>query len=189
MTIKSPSSDHEFRSHLTSYRLPRKTLAAAVCSVLGLGLTVQVAAASTIVKDGKTATTVTQTGAAGAAVIDVTTATKNASGSTAFNSFSDFNLSGGDTVNLHLPDTATRNLVNLVWNTQTVINGTLNSYLADGKTIGGNVFFADPNGVVVGSAGVLIVGALSLSTPTADFMNTLLGSAATLTPPVQLSPS
>ncbi len=148
--------------------LSLKTLAVAVCSVLGLGVASHARAASTITTDGRTNTNVANAGN----VFTVTTSTINKAGNTAFNSFSNFNVGNGDTVKLDLPGSTT-NLVNLVWNAQTVINGTVTSYLSTNK-IGGSVYFADPNGIVVGSTGVLNVGALSLSAPTSAFMNTLL---------------
>jgi len=161
---------------------PLRTLAAAICSVLGLGASSLAWAAtpSQIIADGKTGTVVTSTGAAGSAVFGVTTPTVN--GSTAFNSFTNFNVVKGDTVNLTLPGTTT-NLVNLVWNAQASINGTVTSYLNGGTTKkGGAVYFADPYGIVVGSTGVLNVGALSLSAPTMQFMDSLLDTNGNVNP-------
>ena len=164
------STPRTFRSHASREPdgLSLKTLAVAVCSVLGLGVASHARAASTVTADGRTSTNVANSGN----VFTVTTSTINKAGNTAFNSFSNFNVGNGDTVKLDLPGSTT-NLVNLVWNAQTVINGTVNSYLSNNK-IGGSVYFADPNGIVVGSTGVLNVGALSLSAPTSAFMNTLL---------------
>ncbi|WP_162433759.1 leukotoxin LktA family filamentous adhesin [Pseudoxanthomonas koreensis] len=94
----------------------------------------------------------------------------------AFNSFGDFSLAQGDTVDLMVPDGAD-NLINLVWDSQALINGVLNSY-KDGQ-IGGRVFFADTHGVVVGASGVLNVGSLAIATPTTGFMNRLLDAGST----------
>src|SRR5690606_16617627 len=94
-----------------------------------------------ILPDGNTAT---QVGASGP-VTQVTTATVR--GENAFNSFSRFSVGAGDTVNLYLP-TGTRNLLNLVHDERTQIDGVLNSIRNGG--IGGNVYLANPHGVVVG---------------------------------------
>ena len=138
-------------------------LAAAIASVLGASALPAVAQTVITVDSNpltRTATTVTTTGT----TTKVTTATQ--SGANAFNSFSTFKVGAGDTVNLHLP-TGAANLINLVWDEQVSINGLLNSYKGNnGTQIGGRVFFAAPNGFVVGSTGVLNVGALSIATPT-----------------------
>lgn len=114
-----------------------------------------------ILPDGHTAT---QVGASGGAA-QVTTATVR--GKNAFNSFSRFSVGAGDTVNLHLPS-GTQNLLNLVHDERTQIDGVLNS-IRNGN-IGGNVYLANPHGVVVGAGGVVNTGALHLSTPTQAFM-------------------
>lgn len=147
-------------------------LTVAIASALGM-TALPVLAQTAITLDTnpltKTATTVTTTGS----TTKVTTATT--SGANAFNSFSTFKVGAGDTVNLHLP-TGASNLINLVWDEQVSINGLLNSYTGNnGNQIGGRVFFAAPNGFVVGSTGVLNVGALAIATPRADEM-LLLGS-------------
>ena len=106
-------------------------------------------------------------------VTDITTST--VSGNTGFNSFGDFNVIAGNTVNLHVPE-GKANLVNLVHDSSTVINGTLNG-LKDGS-IGGNIIFADPHGLVVGASGVVNVGSLTVTTPSPAQMSQL---AATMT--------
>lgn len=106
-------------------------------------------------------------------VTDITTSTVR--GNTGFNSFGDFNVNAGNTVNLHVP-AGKANLVNLVHDSRTVINGTLNG-LKDGS-IGGNIIFADPHGLVVGASGVVNVGSLTVTTPSAAQMSQL---AATMT--------
>ncbi len=160
--------------------MPMRGLVTAICGVLGLGMASSASAASQIIKDGKTATTVAMTGSSGAQVFDVNTTTVSTDHKTAFNSFSNFDVVQGDTVNLHLPGAST-NLVNLVWNAST-INGTVNGYLNGKTTSGGAVYFADPYGIVVGSSGTLNVGALSMSAPTMTFMNSLLGSSGNVDP-------
>jgi filamentous hemagglutinin family protein len=114
-----------------------------------------------ILPDGNTATRVQSAGA----TTDVTTSTIR--GANAFNSFSRFNVGAGSTVNLHLPD-GTRNLLNLVHDQRTDIDGVLNS-LRNGQP-GGNLYIANPHGVVVGESGVVNTGALHALTPTREFM-------------------
>ena len=74
---------------------------------------------------GQTATTIAVNGAN----TDITTATVR--GQTGFNSFGNFTVDAGNTVNLHVPGGAS-NLVNLVHDSRAVINGTLNG-LKGGK--------------------------------------------------------
>ncbi len=116
-----------------------------------------------------TATSMTTVGT----VTDITTTTVR--GNTGFNSFGDFNVNAGNTVNLHVP-AGKANLVNLVHDSRAVINGNLNG-LKDGS-IGGNIIFADPHGLVVGASGVVNVGSLTVTTPSASQMSQL---AATMT--------
>jgi hypothetical protein len=97
-------------------------------------------------------------------------------GTNAFNSFTRFEVGGGNTVNLHLP-TGTSNLVNLVSDSAVRVNGTVNSLLSSGR-VGGHVIFADPYGFVVGTSGVLNVGSLAVSTPSMAGMDRLFGAAA-----------
>ena len=115
-----------------------------------------------------TATSITTSGT----VTDISTTTVR--GNTGFNSFGNFNVGAGNTVNLNVPGSAS-NLVNLVHDTQVVINGTLNG-LKDGK-IGGNVIFADPHGMVVGASGVVNVGSLTVTTPSTAQMTELAKEA------------
>lgn len=117
-----------------------------------------------IVTDGYTKTTVDNNGN----IYDVRTST--VSGSTGFNSFKKFDVNSGTTVNLYLPDN-TSNLVNLIRDSATNIDGILNSY-QDGK-IGGNVFMLNPHGLVIGANGVVNVGSLIMNTPTQAFMDSV----------------
>ncbi|MDI1349481.1 leukotoxin LktA family filamentous adhesin, partial [Aquabacterium sp.] len=137
----------------------------------GLGLLtggVAQAAGPGIVTDGRTQTAVTPVGG-NQAVIDVTTQTVK--GVNGFNSFSQFSVYGGQTVNLHVPQGAA-NLLNLVNGPQSQIDGVLNAY-KDGR-IGGNVFFFNPLGIVVGAGGQVNVGSLMLATPTQAYMDRLM---------------
>jgi filamentous hemagglutinin family protein len=123
--------------------------------------------AQQIVTDGRTQTTLSVNGA----VTNVTTAT--IANGNAFNSFSKFDVNTGNTVNLYVPDGADR-LVNVVRDRQTSIDGILNSYKSG--EIGGDVYFLNPNGIVVGEKGVVNTGRLTLSTPTAEFADDLVNS-------------
>ena len=102
-------------------------------------------------------------------VTDITTATVR--GKAGFNSFGNFRVSEGNTVNLHVPGAASH-LVNLVHDSRAEINGTLNG-LKGGK-VGGHILFADPHGFVVGSSGVVNVGSLTVTTPNMATMDELL---------------
>lgn len=108
------------------------------------------------------------------AVTDITTGSVR--GSTGFNSFGNFTVGKDNTVNVYVPPGAS-NLVNLVQDSQAVVNGTLNGMLMDGK-IGGNIIFADPQGMVVGANGVINVGSLTVTTPSATQMQALARIAA-----------
>lgn len=140
---------------LTPFRL-------AVLAAMGVS---QIAGANQIVTDGRTKTSIEVTGS----VTDIRTQTIR--GQNGFNSFHDFRVDQGNTVNLHLPH-GTQNLINLVHDSRAVINGTLNGVL-DGH-IGGHVVFADPHGIVVGASGVLNVGSLLLTTPTSEYMDRII---------------
>lgn len=120
-----------------------------------------------ITPDGKTNTSVSVNGN----VSDVYTGT--VSGQTGFNSFSTFDVYQGHTANLYLPE-GTKNLINLVHDKISNIDGVLNAF-KDGK-IGGNVFFLNPNGIAVGAGGVINVGALTLATPTKEFMDNVISA-------------
>ncbi len=127
---------------------------------------VQAQTANVIVPDGRTGTSLQTSGS----VTSVTTST--VSGANAFNSFSQFGVGQGNTVNLQLP-TGTQNLVNIVRDAPVYVNGTLNSYM--NGAIGGNVYFADPKGFVVGRSGTVNTGSLNVSTPTREFTDSLIG--------------
>lgn len=118
------------------------------------------AAGQQIVPDGHTATSISVQGH----VTDVTTA--SVIGPNAFNSFQRFDVWSGNTVNLHVPQAAS-NLINLVHGETTRIDGILNA--VQGGNIGGNVFFLNPHGIIVGREGVINAGALTLITPTKGF--------------------
>jgi filamentous hemagglutinin family protein len=122
----------------------------------------QISFAQQIIPDGQTQTRLNIQNK----TTNVTTST--VSGPNGFNSFDKFDVYADHTVNLHLPE-GTANLINLVHGQASHIDGLLNSF-KNGK-IGGNVFFANPHGMVVGAQGVMNVGALTAVTPTQKFMD------------------
>ena len=124
-----------------------------------------------IIPDGRTQTSLSVSGS----VTDVTTST--ISGNTGLNSFSVFNVFAGNTVNLFLPD-QTDNLVNMVTDQQSVIDGFLNAY-KQGQ-IGGNVYFLNPYGVLVSQTGMINAGSLHMSAPTHDFMRSMFSTGNVL---------
>lgn len=137
-----------------------KPCAAAVCAAFVAASAP--ALAQQIVPDGRTATSLAVAGN----LTNVTTTTL--SGANAFNSFSRFGVDAGNVVNLHVP-TAAANLINIVRDERTSVHGILNS-IQHGR-IGGNVWFANPHGFVVGPTGVVNVGSLTVTTPTQGFVN------------------
>ena len=148
-------------------------LSLSLLQVLSIPL-MSVANAQQITPDGRTDTRLTINGN----VTDVYTNTRY--GNTGLNSFSVFNVYQGHEVNLFLPS-QTDNLVNMVTDQQTVIDGMLSAY-KDGE-IGGNVYFLNPHGVVVGSSGIVNVGRLSMVTPTFQFMDSMFGPGNVLSAP------
>ena len=129
--------------------------------------------AEMITPDGRTATQVIQSGN----VYDVYTNTVR--GSTGFNSFSTFDVYAETTANLHLAD-GTGRLINVVRDSSSHIDGVLNSY--KGGRIGGDVYFLNPNGIIVGKTGVINVGSISMSTPTAAFVEQLIARDGSISP-------
>ncbi|OJX15880.1 MAG: hypothetical protein BGO82_13335 [Devosia sp. 67-54] len=118
-----------------------------------------------IVADGRTQTHVTVQGA------KTSITTDTVSRGTGFNSFSDFQQAAGTQVDLYVPDGA-GNLLNIVHNGPVVIDGILNGY--KGGQIGGNIYFSDSHGFVVGSNGVVNVGSLTVNTPTSQFLENVV---------------
>lgn len=142
------------------------SVAASVALFGLLGMQQPIVMANAIVLDEKTATTITVDGK----ITDIHTTTYSAGNKIGFNSFSRFNIDTGNTVNLHLRVDAS-SLINLVNDTDpSTIYGTLNS-IKNGA-IGGNVYFLNPHGLLVGSSGVVNVGSFTVLAPTKTFMNT-----------------
>lgn len=93
------------------------------------------------------------------------------SGSTQFRHYDKFNLTEGDIANLIYKNCYDK-FINLV-NNQVNINGLVNT-MRDNNFFNGHAIFVSPNGVVIGSSGVLNVGALSLITPSQSSYNSFL---------------
>ncbi|MCQ2367164.1 MAG: leukotoxin LktA family filamentous adhesin, partial [Akkermansia sp.] len=129
--------------------------------------------ADMITPDGRTATQVIQSGD----VYDVYTNTVR--GNTGFNSFSTFDVYAETTANLHLAD-GTGKLINVVRDSSSHIDGVLNSY-KDGR-IGGDVYFLNPHGIIVGKSGIINAGSVSMSTPTAAFVEQLIARDGSISP-------
>ncbi|HKJ07484.1 MAG TPA: leukotoxin LktA family filamentous adhesin, partial [Gammaproteobacteria bacterium] len=144
----------------------RRLLSAAIVAALAPAHAYAGVGTTQITPDGRTRTTLERRGPE----TDISTGTIQ--GGNAFNSFSRFRVGAGSTVNLQVPDAA-HNLINLVHGSRAVVEGVLNSY-RHGR-IGGNVYFADPYGFVVGRSGVVNVGRLAVSTPSRRFMDRLMG--------------
>ncbi|MFW5782513.1 MAG: leukotoxin LktA family filamentous adhesin, partial [Candidatus Muiribacteriaceae bacterium] len=123
------------------------------------------AAGAMIIPDGSTDTSLIRTGN----VTDIHTGTKK--DNNAFNSFSVFDIHSGQTVNLYLPDN-TDNLLNMVYDRKSLLDGIMNSY-KDGS-VGGNVFFMNPNGIIVGNGARINTGSMFFATPERDFMRTII---------------
>ena len=118
-----------------------------------------------IIADGTTKTHITVSGN------KTSITTDTVSRGTGFNSFSNFEEAAGSQVDLYVPDGA-GNLLNIVHNGPVVINGIVNGY-KDGK-IGGNIYFSDSHGFVVGSGGVVNVGTLTVNTPEEKYLKNVV---------------
>ncbi len=157
-------------AQLGPHRLRPAGLAVAIGSVLGLALPGSVIAGddgSAMVTDGRTDTHVTRQGNDPRWRVTTGTVKGAAGNQVAFNSFREFGVGVGQTVDLVLPTQGTNqvhNLVNLVTDARAYINGNLNSVLESTNAVGGKVFFVAPDGLLVGNGGVLNVGSLSVAT-------------------------
>lgn len=149
----------------------RELLLRSVCLLVAFSATftpcVRVGWAAEVTADGRTATTIATTGA----VTNVTTST--ISQSYGINSFSNFQVSRGDTVNLVVPSAAV-GTINLVTGSRSVIDGAVRS--VQNGSVGGSLYFANSNGIVVGASGSIEGGAVHLSTPTSGFLSGFFGS-------------
>jgi filamentous hemagglutinin family protein len=147
-------------------------LNAVACGAALVAVLPMAQAQTIIVPDGRTQTGVNPN-VNGA--LDITTQTVR--GVNAFNSFSQFDVAQGDRVNLHLPG-GTTNLLNLVTDHRSYINGLVNSYR--NGSIGGNVYFFNPLGIVVGQGGVINTGSLTLTAPNRLFMDLWMGPSGAI---------
>ncbi len=155
----------DYKATLFDKNWARKAVAAtAVAAILNTyGMTyaaaVQTDAGNNISTTGRTETVLNIEGNK----TDITTGTVR--GSNALNSFDKFNVATSHYVNLIVPETATK-LLNFIHGGQSNINGTLSSLLANGS-VGGNVYFLNPSGIVVGATGSVNVGKMTMATPSA----------------------
>ena len=131
------------------------------CMALASTITVLPVCAQQIIIDGNTNTSLNVNGNK---TTITTTTIKN---DNAFNSFKRFNIHNDNVVDLIVPDNS-KNLINLVHNEKSSINGILNA--VKNNQIGGNIYFVNPYGITVGSEGVINVGSLTAVTPTTQFM-------------------
>lgn len=125
-------------------------------------------AQTVIVPDGRTNTTVTTN----STTSDIRTGTVQ--GQVGFNSFREFSVGAGATVNVHVPQGATTT-INLVRDRATRVDGVLNSITAGG-TVGGTMIVANPNGVIVGAGGRINAGHVNLTTPSSSFVEGFFGA-------------
>ena len=114
------------------------------------------------VPDGRTATTVTGSGA------NSNVHTQTISQGHGINSFSSFNVGVGASVNIHAP-TGTAGTVNIVNGPASQIQGAVRGM--QNGAVGGAMYFANPNGVVIGPSGSMSAGSVSVSTPTQGFVD------------------
>ncbi|WP_257283682.1 leukotoxin LktA family filamentous adhesin, partial [Endozoicomonas sp. SESOKO1] len=95
-------------------------------------------------------------------VHDITS--RKMSGTSAINVFDKFVVGSSHTVNLQVPDSASK-LVNIVRGSEApAVHGIMNSY--KNGSLGGDVVFASSAGFLVGESGVVNVGSLAIKTPT-----------------------
>ncbi|MDE1954408.1 MAG: leukotoxin LktA family filamentous adhesin, partial [Betaproteobacteria bacterium] len=129
-------------------------------------------AGNLITPDGRTATTVA---ALPGQVTNISTATVRAG--VGYNSFSRFVVGAGNQVNLLVPAQA-GTLLNVVRDGAVDIEGALSSY--KNGALGGNVVFADPDGLIVGRSGVVDVGGFTVVTPTSAVLEQLIGASGAI---------
>ena len=93
-------------------------------------------------------------------------------GKTGFRHYNKFELSNGDTANLIYDKDGNpiNTFVNMV-DGKVNINGLLRAVGPDGSLNNGKAVFISPNGMVIGSSGVVRVGSLSVYTPTEEQYN------------------
>ncbi len=157
--------------HRSLTRLCRSAAGAGAALAMAGGAVAAGPATTALVLDGtKTNTTIISAGG----TYDVTTGT--ITDNNAINAFTQFDVATANTVNLHLPS-GTTNLINLVNDTKaSQIYGIVNSLTAAGK-IGGNVYFLNPNGMIIGATGVFNVGSLTIQAPVQSVLDGFFGAS------------
>ncbi|WP_257263540.1 leukotoxin LktA family filamentous adhesin, partial [Endozoicomonas sp. ONNA2] len=97
------------------------------------------------------------------------------SGTSAINVFDKFVVGSSHTVNLQVPDSASK-LVNIVRGSEApAVHGIMNSY--QNGSLGGDVVFASSAGFLVGESGVVNVGSLAIKTPTDNDITGLISGS------------
>ncbi|MGD9581100.1 MAG: leukotoxin LktA family filamentous adhesin [Vampirovibrionia bacterium] len=124
-----------------------------------------------VIIDGKTQTTITNNENIS------TITTKTVENNNAFNSFSKFNVDENKVVNLVFPENV-ENLINIIHDEATVINGILNSI--KNNNIGGHIFLVNPHGIIIGQNGTINTGMLTAVTPTVDFVDNFFDTEGNL---------
>lgn len=142
--------------------------------LLGTGLTVPAIAATEISRPaGWNQTTITANGNR----YDIHTEKFVNNNKTGINRFDKFSLDAGNIANLHLNNASgtisADRLLNFV-NQQIKVDGTVNA-VKDGK-IGGDLIFVSPQGMAVGSTGVINAGSFTAVAPTQDEYKTWTGA-------------
>ncbi len=160
----------------TGARLSAPVSPLSLAAALALGAQVPWAAAQTVITplQGSAATQTVVTSAGG--VHKVTTATLR--DGNAFNHLSELKVGRGDTVGMVVPQGANW-LVNVVRDGRIQVDGRLQGKLESGA-VGGNLLFIDSHGFAVGPGGRVDAGRLVFASPSAAFVDRLLGEGAGL---------
>ena len=153
--------------------ITRANLLATTAMVVALPFVSPHLAIAQVTPDGRTATSITRNGA----TANVRTGT--IANNHGVNSFSSFNVRQGATVNLHAPN-GTRGTINIVNGSQAQIHGIVRGM--QNGSVGGDVYIAAPNGVVVGPTGTIRAGSIGLSTPSQSVVNNLFGTGGSVNP-------
>ena len=101
------------------------------------------------------------------------------SGTVGLNRFESFKVDSNQIANIHFQAYNDSTVLNTIVNTvksKIEINGYVNA-IRNNK-IGGNLYFISPNGMVVGSGGVINAGSLTVVAPTQDDFNTIINAEA-----------
>ena len=171
--MKSKSLKHKSKAYEYDPARAAKSLTMLGAFIFGHLLPAQVYASPSVATDitahsGSRGTNIQRNGN----VYDVTTTQihKNAG----VNHFNKYNVGTGDLVNMHIP-TDKGALVNFIHGGRSDIHGIVNA-MKNGK-IGGDIYFANRDGIVVGKGGVINAGSIHLSTPSKQFMNDALNTS------------